>query len=129
MSGIAAQYGFRDYKLSWDDPNNADLKKQRDDPHVLNPGDVVYIPDKGKRVENRPTGKTHVFQVSDKKLMLRIALHDFDNLPMEGVECELEVDGKEQDPFRTATALSKRRSPRTWNRASCAYPAWIWKCR
>jgi Putative peptidoglycan binding domain len=94
ISGIAEHYGFRDYHTIWNDSHNQELKQQRKDPHVLYPGDALYIPDKVKRTEDRPSGKTHVFQVASKKLMLRLKLHDFDNVPMPNMKCELEVDGR-----------------------------------
>jgi hypothetical protein len=113
ISGIAQQYGFRDYHTIWDDSHNKELKQQRQDPHVLYPGDVLYIPDKAKRTEDRPTGKSHVFRVASKKLMLRVALHDFDNLPMPGVECELEVDGKKYPLTSDADGMIQGEIPKT----------------
>jgi len=94
LSRIAKQCGFLDYHVIWDHPNNAGLKSQRGNPHVLYPGDVLYIPDKKQKTETRPTGKTHVFQVPIPKLLLRLALRDFDNLPIAGTDCELEVEGQ-----------------------------------
>jgi len=93
LSGLAEDYGFYRIETIWDAPENADLKQTRQ-AHVLNPGDQVFIPDKQDKEESRPTGQVHTFQVPAQPLKLRIALTDFDNQPMPGVDCELEVEGK-----------------------------------
>lgn len=100
LSGIAAQYGFGDYKSVWNDPGNASLRSQRPDPHVLYPGDVVTIPDKKVKHETRPTGKSHQFKTARQPLMLRLVLRDFDNLPLANTDCELEIEG-EKKPLKT----------------------------
>lgn len=94
LSAIADQYGFKDYLTIWDHPDNAALKQQRADPHVLQPGDVVTVPDRLDKSENRATGSSHRFRVAARPLKLRIALKDFDNQPISGAACVLTVDGK-----------------------------------
>lgn len=46
LAGIAQQYGFADYLKLWDLPENTGLKRLRQKPNVLFPGDEVFIPDK-----------------------------------------------------------------------------------
>lgn len=41
ISGIAHRYGFRDSHTIWDHPDNAALKRPREDPHVLLAGDQL----------------------------------------------------------------------------------------
>jgi len=94
LSRVARQFGFRDYKLIWDDPKNADLKKKRQNPNVLMPGDVLFIPDKQQKEETRPTTDIHVFKLTSKRLKLRFTVLDFDNKPIANTPCELEVDGQ-----------------------------------
>ena len=93
MTGIAEKYGFKDFHTIWDHADNEPLRQLRSEPHVLFPGDVVAIPDKTPRKEARPTDKLHRFRLLSKPLKLRIALKDFDNLPIKGQACELTVDG------------------------------------
>lgn len=93
LSGIAQKFGFLDFNTIWKHPNNAELRSKRQEAHVLNPGDVLYIPDKEKKTVAVPTTKTHDFKVSRKRLMLRIVLKDFDEQPVADTECELEVEG------------------------------------
>jgi N-acetylmuramoyl-L-alanine amidase len=92
-SGIAARFGFADFRTVWNNPNNAELKKKRVDPHVLMPGDSLYIPDKQQKTVARPTGRVHTFIVNRQTLFLKIALKDFDDQPIADTECVLEVDG------------------------------------
>jgi N-acetylmuramoyl-L-alanine amidase len=93
VARLAEQYGFRDYKTVWMDPGNADLRAQRPDPNVLYPGDILYIPDKQSRDEQRPTDHTHFFVVKKSTIKLRIKIRDFDNLPIAAADCRLEIDG------------------------------------
>jgi hypothetical protein len=61
LSSIAKAYGFSDYHKIWNDPNNASLKQLRRNPHVLYPGDQVFIPDKELQSFSKPTDKKHQF--------------------------------------------------------------------
>lgn len=94
LSRIAQQNGFRDYRTIWDHPQNGDLKRKRANPNVLMPGDVLFIPDKQNKQEKAPTGAAHVFQIKRTKLILRLAVLDFDNRPVANADCELEVEGR-----------------------------------
>jgi hypothetical protein len=92
---IAEKYHFFDYTIIWDDGANAAIKTKRDNPNVLNPGDVVVIPDKTPKKETRPTTKVHTFKVNLKPLRLWIEIHNYDGEMAAGVECVLKVEAKE----------------------------------
>jgi N-acetylmuramoyl-L-alanine amidase len=94
LSKIAAQYGFFDYRTIWDHGSNAELKKKRVNPHALLPGDVLQIPDKTDKKVTRPTTAQHKFKIARAPLKLRLKLRDFDNEPIAGADCELEIEGK-----------------------------------
>jgi hypothetical protein len=93
LSQIAKQYGFRDFNTVWNHPDNADLKKLRQSPNVLFPGDTVKIPDKTQKKESRPTGQKHSFKLAGGRLLLRLALRDFGNQPLVNTACQVKVDG------------------------------------
>jgi nucleoid-associated protein YgaU len=77
LSGIAESFGFDDYTTVWNDPGNADLQQQRTDPHVLQPGDQVTIPElKAQPGTSKPTGAKHPFQLQRSPLKLRLTLLD-----------------------------------------------------
>src|SRR5579863_4620743 len=61
LSGIADAFGFTDYAKVWNDPNNTELKQQRDNPHVLFPGDRICIPEKTPKSYSKPTDQRHRF--------------------------------------------------------------------
>lgn len=113
ISALAAKFGFADYKTIWDDPGNADLKSKRSNPHILFPGDVLFIPDKGSKWEDGATANVHSFQVRLQPLQLRLILKDFDNEPIANVDCELEVEGNKQRLKSDATGLIETKVPRT----------------
>lgn len=94
LSIIAEKYGFRDFHLIWDHPNNEQLKQKRKNPHVLFPGDQLYVPDKQQKTVTISTSELHSFRVKQRPFRLRIALRDFDNQPIANAQCELEVEGK-----------------------------------
>jgi N-acetylmuramoyl-L-alanine amidase len=93
LTQIAGEYGFRDYKTIWNHPDNAALKKLRESPNVLLPGDVLRVPDKMQKAESRPTGQRHTFKVPGTPLMLRLALKDFGNEPLANTKCTITIGG------------------------------------
>jgi hypothetical protein len=100
LSGIAAQEGFADFHTIFDHGQNATLKKRRD-PHVLFPGDEVFVPDREDRKEARPTDAAHVFEVVIKPLFLRCKLLDYQRDPIKSAPCKLTVGGQVMPPQST----------------------------
>jgi|HubBroStandDraft_4_1064222.scaffolds.fasta_scaffold03438_3 hypothetical protein len=94
LSKIAKDNGFTDYTVIWDHPNNSDLKKQRQNPNILLPGDQLFIPDMEQKQESGATDKKHTFTVDKKTLKLRLVLEDFYEKPIAGAQCALLVDGQ-----------------------------------
>jgi N-acetylmuramoyl-L-alanine amidase len=85
ISGIAQRFGFDDYSVVWNDPGNADLRSKRQDPHVLQPGDTVVIPEvKGQPPANKPTGARHKFQIQRSPLVVRIKFLGLRKKPITG---------------------------------------------
>ena len=83
ISGIAERFGFDDYTAVWSDPGNADLQRQRSDPHVLQPDDHVTVPEvKAQPGASRPTGARHRFQIKRTPLKLRLTLLGLDGKPV-----------------------------------------------
>ena len=93
FSKIAKQYGFGDWKTVWNDAQNAELKKKRQNPNVLLPGDVVVIPDKKIKHELIATEQRHRFSVRFLRLRLRIRLLGLDSKPAAGVNVDITIDG------------------------------------
>jgi hypothetical protein len=74
MEIIAEKFAFRDYRLIYDHANNQAFKKLRPNPHILYPGDKVFIPDKDPGLEAAGTDKKHKYVIKSPiiKLILRI---------------------------------------------------------
>jgi N-acetylmuramoyl-L-alanine amidase len=90
MSGIAQAFGFL-WQTIWNDPSNADLKRQRPNPHILFPGDQVFIPDKETEAFDRPTDNRHTFILKLPSLNLCIRLDRAYYKPIAGASCNLHV--------------------------------------
>lgn len=90
---IAKHYGFLDYRTIYDHPQNQPLKNKRPNPHVLYPGDQVYIPDKKPKVENRATGQVHRFKIAKPRAELKIVIKDADGKPVPDTPYKLMVEG------------------------------------
>jgi hypothetical protein len=76
----------------WNDPANANLKKLRRRPTILLPGDVVVIPDKQQKQEDRSTDASHDFQVERAKAMLCLQLFE-EEKPRANQQFRILVDG------------------------------------
>ena len=93
LLSICHQYGFNDWKVLYDHPANAQLRKMRPDPHMLVPGDRVVIPERKAKVLEVASGKTHVFKVKTMKTRLRLRVHEHvEGMPSSGTY-QLDVEG------------------------------------
>lgn len=92
LSSIAHTFGFADWRTIYNDPNNAEFRNVRPNPNVIYPGDIIYIPDKSVKNENRPTDKKHAFVVKLPKTWLRIVIRNGQQLPAVGCKYRLEID-------------------------------------
>ncbi len=90
ISSIAFEHGFFSDTI-WNDPNNAELKKKREDPNVLMPGDVVFIPDKRLKEVSEPTNNVHKFKCKNtpEKFKLQLLIEEE---PRANEEYELEIE-------------------------------------
>jgi N-acetylmuramoyl-L-alanine amidase len=100
LARIAKTFGFSDWQMIWKHPNNADLKNKRNNPNVLYPGDVVYIPDRQSRQESCGTDNKHGFVKKASDLKLRLTLHDQYEQPIANASCNL-ILGAKSDPVTT----------------------------
>ncbi len=90
ISSIAFEHGFFPDTI-WDHPENAELKKKREDPNVLMPGDVVFIPDKRLKEVSEPTNNVHKFRCKNtpEKFKLQLLIEEE---PRANEEYELEIE-------------------------------------
>jgi N-acetylmuramoyl-L-alanine amidase len=73
LLNIADQYGIY-WENIWNHARNAELKNQRNDPNILKPGDIIFIPDKEERQESCSTEETHRFKKKGTPAKLRLRI-------------------------------------------------------
>jgi hypothetical protein len=93
ISSIAAEHGLLPDKI-WNHPDNAELKRERENRNILFEGDVVVIPEIEIREETRPTDQRHKFLRKGVPEKLKIVLLDERDLPRKNLRYVLKVDGK-----------------------------------
>jgi len=91
---IAKKHGFADYHNIWDHPQNNELKRRRQNPNILYPGDRLYIPEKELKEESGATEQRHRFKTRGETLMLRIVLKNIDGQPIANQRCDLDIEGE-----------------------------------
>jgi hypothetical protein len=79
ISSLAFERGLL-WETVWNHPNNASLKSQRPDPNILQPGDIVHLPDKQPKTVDKPTEKRHPFVRKGVPAKLRLKILQ-DQLP------------------------------------------------
>jgi hypothetical protein len=76
LPSIAARYGFVDWSILYEHGKNADFRRQRPDPHVLFPGDQLFIPSKEQRYVEAATEQTHRFRLKRQMELIRLVMED-----------------------------------------------------
>ena len=93
LASIAVTYGFRDFETILSHPENAQLKELRTNPHILKPGDVLFVPARTEGTVECPTGQRHRFQLTANPIFLKLRLRDPDGNAVAGRKYRLVVDG------------------------------------
>jgi N-acetylmuramoyl-L-alanine amidase len=94
IASIAYDFGFFTETI-WNHPNNKTLNNQRKDLHVLNPGDVLYVPARRLGMETGATDQKHRFRLNGVPLLLRIQLQYFEK-PWPGIDYTIYFADQEQ---------------------------------
>jgi hypothetical protein len=77
----------------WNHPDNAELRQLRQDPHVLYPGDRIFVPELRVKQEERPTDAKHTFVKKGVPSKLRLVVME-NQRPCAGQPFILIIDGK-----------------------------------
>lgn len=91
---IAKQYGFYDWATIYEHEKNTDFKQKRPNPHVIAPGDKIFIPDKTPKETQGATGTTHEFTLKTRLTLFRTALQDASKKPFAGKKYKLTAGEK-----------------------------------
>jgi N-acetylmuramoyl-L-alanine amidase len=76
LSKLASDHGFSDYRTIYDHPNNAGFRKKRPNPHVIKPGDQIFIPDRKPHAAACETGRVHRFRVKLPRAKIRVFVRE-----------------------------------------------------
>jgi len=95
LTKIAAAYGFGDYKTIYDHPANAAFKKKRPNPHVIQPGDKLFIPETIPLTGTFETGRRHQIVIKRPRANVQVYVKDADGEPFKGKEFVLRVVGED----------------------------------
>src|SRR5258707_1254302 len=94
LSSIAFEHGHF-WSVLWDHPDNAALREKRGNPHVLQPGDRVVVPDLRQKEAPAATDQTHTFRRKGVPEKLRIRFGTVEH-PRAGIPYTLTIDGTVQ---------------------------------
>jgi hypothetical protein len=97
ISSIAKDNHFANYLTIWNDPGNEGLRTIRHDPHILEVGDPVFIPELPENVEHGDDTQRHVFALESPALLLNVQLQDVDGKPIAKQDVVLRVDAKDKN--------------------------------
>lgn len=92
ISSIAFENGFFADTI-WNHPSNAELKEKREDPNVLMPGDIVFVPDKRQKEVSEATNQVYKFRLKNVPAKLNLLVRYY-NEPMKKEPYTLDIDGK-----------------------------------
>lgn len=82
LSSIAARFGFRSFRTIFEHPDNAELKKKRSNPNVLQPGDAIVIPDIAPKEEPAATGRVNPFVAAGNVVGLNVRVEKIGGVAM-----------------------------------------------
>lgn len=94
LNSIAYENGFT-WQTLWNHPSNAELRRLRQDPSVINPGDVVNIPDLQPYQDSGNTEVRHRFRRKGTPAKVKVQIKRNDE-PRANQPYSLDVDGKLQ---------------------------------
>jgi len=96
LSLIAMRFGFHDSRVIWEHPDNAALRKLRQNPNVLLPGDQLAIPDREAGEQAAATGQVNRFEAGSDVLALNVHFEDRSRKPMPNRDGTLTLGGVDQ---------------------------------
>jgi len=95
LSSIAKKHGFPDWRIIYNDQENAEFRRKRPNPNLIYPGDKIYIPDKKLKEESCTTENKHRVKVRTPKTILRLLIQDKKGQPFSGKRYRLKVKNVE----------------------------------
>lgn len=124
LTKIAADHGFGDYKAIYDHPENAMFKAKRPNPHIIHPGDEVFIPPIREKTATFSTGMVHRIVVKRPPAEIRLHVKDADGEPFTSRSYILRAAGDNTERRGTTddTGLVRQPVPADCTEASLEFP-------
>src|SRR5947207_1978429 len=69
LSRIAKKYGYRNWVVIYEAPENSEFRRKRPDPNLIYPGDKIVIPNKEPKDEKGTTGQKNKFELTKPALV------------------------------------------------------------
>jgi hypothetical protein len=114
ISSIAHRHGFF-WQTIWHHQNNAALRQKRQNPNVLYPNDVVFIPEKETKEYSCAAEKRHRFEQKGVPAVLRMIVEE-NNTPIANTAYVLQIDGRTYQGSTNASGLLEVSIPPTAKR-------------
>lgn len=93
IASIAVENKFRRFETIWDDGENKPLRDLRKNPNVLEPGDIVMIPDRDESSKSAATGARHTYFTTSLTQRLLIRCESPRGTPLASKPYKLTIDG------------------------------------
>ena len=94
LASIAADYRFSDWRTIYSHPENAELRRKRQNPNLMCPGDMVNIPPLDLGEKPCATDRRHRFLLLNQRALLRIVIEDEKGNVFSGKKYRLEIEGE-----------------------------------
>ena len=94
IASLSYDAGFLSWKTVWEDGKNASLREKRN-PNVLFPNDVVQIPARQKKVEDAPPTERTTFQTVGEPVTVKLVVLSWDGTPLSSTDVQFKLGASE----------------------------------
>lgn len=141
LAMLAKQNHLSSWRAIYDAPENQEIRSQRPDPNVLEPGDEWFIPEVESKQVDCATDQCHRFRTSASELRLRIVVCDHCGEPLGNKRFEIAIgEGGEEQKIEGQTdgeglvdqpipAELQRVRLSVWNDPDAAEPWKTWQLK
>jgi hypothetical protein len=108
---LAVKHGFVSEQQIWDHAENSALRSEREDPNLLHPGDVLFIPPLSTETVSKQTEVRHRFKLKPTKTKFKVIVHDQNDEPLANEPYVLTIDSIEYQGSSDGSGLVEQEIP------------------